>query len=223
MINHKRTVTVMYSQIDDSFEIKKDNAQNTACGRGSSFCRNSIDSSYQTRFKSDECSIQTSADANEKLSNYVMWLPDYKKKTCEGSGFHNCDLNRFGSGEVSRESFLQGRGQTSAGRGCFASGLRFLPKDKFPETKPKNSFQANPLFAQNTKSKRSCGSLAEMDMTVRLRPLPGTFNEAFVPFILSKDSLVPNLTDRLVPEGTTLSNKSYPSWDEIKTRQNKYR
>jgi hypothetical protein len=214
----------MYSQIEASFELKEDNAQNTACGDGSSFCRNSIDSSYQTRFRSDKCSIQTSADANEKHSNYAMWLPNYKKKTCEGSGFQNCDLtNRFGPGEVSKESFLQGRGQTAAGRECFASGLRFLPKDKFPEPKPKKSLHDMTLFAQNTISRRSCGSLSETDMTERLRPLPGTYNGAFVPFILSKDSLVPNLTDRLVPEGTTLSNKSYPSWNEIKTRQDRYR
>lgn len=213
----------MYAPVDASFELKEDTAQDTACGDGSSFCRNSIDSSYQTRFRSDKCSIQTSANDNTKHSNYVMWLPDYKKHTCDGSGFHLCDTtSRFGPRSVAQESFLQGRGQVAAGRECFASGLRFLPKDMFDEKKPKKCHDMT-LFAQNTISRRSCGSVSEMDMTERLRPLPGTYAGAFVPLILNKDSLVPNLTDRLVPEGTTLSNKSYPSWDEIKARQDKYR
>lgn len=215
----------MYAPVDASFELEEATAQDTACGNGSSFCRNSIDSNYQTRFRSDKCSIQTSAADEQKLSDYVMWLPNYKLHTCEGSGFRLCDTtSRFGPNKVAQESFLQGRGQVTAGKQCFASGLRFLPEDEFKETttKPKKCHDMT-LFAQNTIARRSCGSVSEVDMTERIRPLPGIYAGAFVPLIFDKDSLVPNITDRLVPEGTTLSNKSYPSWADIKSRQDKYR
>lgn len=215
----------MYAPVDSSFDLEEDTAQDTACGDGSSFCRNSINSKFQTGFRSDKCSIQTSASDNTKHSNYTMWLPEYKKHTCEGSAFQMCDTtSRFGPSKVTQESFLQGRGQVAAGRECFASDLKFLPKDVFPDdSNKKPKCRDMTLFPQNTISRRSCGSISEVDMLTRIRPLPGQYQGAFVPVILNKDSLVPNISDKLIPEGTTLSNKSYPSWADIKTRQESFR
>ena len=172
---------------------------------------------------------------NEKTSNYFLWLPQYRKRPCEGSGYHHCDSgsSRFGPSKVAQESFLQGRGQVTGPRGCFASGLRFLPKGEAPESKKSEQQQQRPphdmtLFARSTQARKSCGSVSEIDMSSRLRPLPGSFAGAFVPFINKEESLVPNVTDEFVPgsrgrKGVTLSSKRYPSWDEIKARQDSFR
>ena len=216
--------------IETPFELREGTAQSTGCGPGDSFCRRALDSDYETRMLSDPCSIQTTASDNEKHSNYNMWVPQYKKRPCEGSGYHNCDgTSRFGPRKVVQESFLQGRGQVTGATSCFASGLRFLPKDEFPEDpkKPKGCHDMS-LFARNTKTRKSCGSVSEMDMTQRLRPLPGAYTGAFVPFIMDEKSLVPNVTDEFVPgnkggAGVTLSSKKYPTWGEIKSRQDSFR
>lgn len=182
--------------------------------------------------RSDPCSIQTTASDSEKKSNYFMWLPQYRRRPCEGSGYHLCNTaaSRFGPRKVAQESFLQGRGQVTGPRSCFASGLRFLPKDELlPEeegrddNKPKGCHDMT-LFPRSTQVRKSCGSVSEIDMSQRLRPLPGTFAGAFVPFILDNNSLVPNVTDQFVPSsGVTLSSKRYPSWEEIKRKQDSYR
>ena len=176
--------------------------------------------------RSDPCSIQTSASDDEKRANWNFFLPSYRKKPCEGSGYHLCDTtSRFGPRKVAQESFLQGRGQVTGSRGCFASGLRFLPKDVFPEDQKPKGCHDMTLYARSTQTKKSCGSLSEIDMSQRLRPLPGQYAGAFVPFIDNPNSLVPNVTDELVPtsKGLTLSSKKYPSWAELKSRQDSYR
>lgn len=214
--------------IENPFELRDGTAQSTGCGPGDSFCRRALDTNYETQMRSDPCSIQTQASDNEKTSNYFLWLPQYKKRPCEGSGYHLCDnSSRFGPRKVAQESFLQGRGQVTGPQGCFASGLRFLPKDEFPESKPRGCHDMT-LFARNTQVRKSCGSVSEIDMTMRLRPLPGSFTGAFVPSILNRNSLVPNVTDDFVPgnqskKGITLSSKRYPSWREIKARQDSFR
>jgi hypothetical protein len=214
---------------ETSFELRDGTAQSTACGPGDSFCRRSIDSDYETQMKSDPCSIQTTASDDEKTSNYYLWLPQYRQKPCEGSGYHLCDTtSRFGPRKVAQESFLQGRGQVTGPRSCFASGLRFLPQDEFPEDPKPQGCHDMTLFARSTQVRKSCGSVSEVDMGQRLRPLPGSYTGAFTPFILESSSLVPNVTDQFVPgnegrKGVTLSTKRYPSWEEIKARQDSYR
>lgn len=221
--------------VENPFELREGTAQDTGCGPGDSFCRRALNTDYETRMRSDPCSIQTNASDDEKTSNYYLWLPGYRKKPCESSGYQHCstDTSRFGPRKVTQESFLQGRGQVTGPRGCFASGLRFLPKDEF-DSAPKTACHDMTLFPQNTQVKKSCGSVSEVDVDRRLRPLPGVFAGAFVPYIMSNESLVPNVTDRYGATaddgrggrgrvGVTLSTKKYPSWKEIKEKQDSFR
>ena len=175
--------------------------------------------------KSDPCSLQQTARDDEKSSNYVLWLPTYKRTKCESSAYAQCDgSSRFGPKKVAQESFLQGRGQVTGPRGCFASGLRFIPKDVFPEDKPSAQCHDMSLYPRQTASKKSCGSVSEVDMSARLRPLPGEYAGAYVPKILDRRSLVPNVLDRLIDlkEGVTLGTKGYPSWQEIEQKRKAY-
>jgi hypothetical protein len=175
--------------------------------------------------KSDPCSLQQTARDDEKTSNYILWLPNYKRKQCESSAYSQCDAtSRFGPQKVAQESFLQGRGQVTGPRGCFASGLRFLPKDVFPTDAGEPQCHDMSLYPRQTASKKSCGSVSEVDMTARLRPLPGEYAGAFVPKILDRRSLVPNVLDRRVvlTKGITLGNKGYPSWTDIQKKRAPY-
>ncbi len=206
--------------VEATFELRDATAQETACGPGDSFCRRALNTDYETRMKSDPCSIQTTASDDEKTSNYYLWLAPYRKKPCEGSAYALCDnSSRFGPRKVAQESFLQGRGQVTGPRGCFASGLRFLPKEEFPDDPQPKGCHDMTLFPRSTQVKKSCGSVSEVDMAARIRPLPGQYEGAFVPSILNRNSLVPNITDAYGSGGVTLSSKRYPSWGELRQRQ----
>lgn len=219
-----------------------DSAELVGCGPGDSFCARALKSNYDTQLKRDPCSIVGAAVDDNAMSDYVLWLPEYKKRKCEGSGYHLCNTSsRFDRKKVAQESFLQGRGQVTGPRGCFSSNLRFLPKSEFEEEdnekqdneKPKEKCHDMTLFARSTRTRRSCGSVSEVDMTERMRPLPGEYAGAFVPFTQQR-SLVPNITTDILrqrraqredslQEGVTLGNKKYPSWQEIKAKQDALR
>lgn len=206
-------------------------AEDTACGLGDSLCRRAIQGEHETRLKAEPCAIETAAADDRKISDYVMWLPKYRKFQCEGSGYLMCgnDASRFGPSQVNKESFLQGRGQVTGPRGCFASGLRFLPEDEFKEAKSEPKCHDMTLFARSTQVKKSCGSVSEVDVNARLRPLPGGYAGAFIPDIMTRESLVPNITDRYpssnsdASEPVTLGTKRYPSWSDIKAKQDAFR
>lgn len=134
--------------------------------------------------------------------------------------------SRFGPKKVAQESFLQGRGQVTGPRGCFSSGLKFLPEDQFTDDAPKEKCHDMSLYPRTTHTKKSCGSLSEVDMSQRLRPLPGQYAGAFIPFIMDQQSLVPNVSDKsnsINDKGITLGSKKYPNWGEMKEKQDSYR
>jgi hypothetical protein len=208
------------------FELQQDTAEATACGPGDSFCSRALGSDFETTMRSDPCSIQTQASDDEKTSNYQFYRPKYLSRPSEGSGYITADTGatRFGPKKVAQESFLQGRGQVTGPRGCFASGMKFLPEDLFEEAPPKKGCHDMTLYSRSTQTKKSCGSLSEIDMSVRLRPLPGQYAGAFIPNIMSNESLVPNVTDTIGGAGgVTLSNKKYPSWEELRAKQDSYK
>lgn len=218
---------------DESSARLAEAAGDTACGKGDSLCRRALRSQYDARLKAEPCAIQTSASDDRKISDYVMWLPKYRQSDCEGSGYVMCGNNasRFGPKKVSNESFLQGRGQVTGPRGCFASGIRFLPKEDEEQQPAKKKCHDMSLFARSTQVKKSCGSVSEVDVDQRLRPLPGGYAGAFVPHIMSRGTPVPNITDqfpmpeveRRYQEPVTLGTKKYPSWDEIKEKSDAFR
>ena len=218
--------------IESPFELREGTAQATSCGPGDTFCRRAINSDYETRLYSDPCALQTFASDQEKYSNYNLWLAPYEKKPCESSGYINCgdQTSRFGPRKVTQESFLQGRGQVTASKRCFASGLKFLPKSEFEDV-PQKKCHDMTLYSQNTKVRKSCGSVSEVDMTVRLRPLPGEYAGSFAPSILNRRTLVPNVTaeylygdsSRNDRKPVTLSTKKYPSWAELKQKADVYK
>jgi len=201
-----------------------------ACGEGSSFCAEALNSGYETVLRSDPCAVKTATEFNTYVEDYIMWMPKYKRNTCEGNGYLNCssESERFGPTQVTQESFLQGRGQVTANTGCAAGGVKYLPAAVFTES---FSSRAKPrdmsLFSQPTVVPRSCGTLTEVDMQKRFLPLPGAWQGSYSPLANR------NLSETLDPRSDantgrarqtmTLGNRDkYPDWGELKTRSEPY-
>lgn len=78
---------------------------------------------------------------------------------------------------VTQESFLQGRGQALAD--CPECDVRYLPKSVFPSKgKPMADCYRSDLEAVHTRRPRSCGSLAETDLTT-YRMSPGFWRRGY--------------------------------------------
>ena len=185
-------------------------ASGVACGRGDSLCKRSEISRHQTRMSSDPCAIIQDTEDNREVLDRNLWLPKYRKEQCQNSAYTSCGnyANRFGPTQVRRESFLRGLGQVTSSKSCKDGFLNYLPEDLFPQTKKEATTVSAQrpdmtLYAQNTKVKRSCGSISEIDVERRLRPLPGVYAGAFVPVFPKegKPGLVPNfIVDNYGPD-----------------------
>lgn len=230
--------------MSDPWNLQESTAEQTACGSDDTYCATSMETRYIDRFRQEPCAIQTSAAVNTRTSNYNLWLPEYKKQPAQNDAFLLSDTSsRFGPTKVLQESFLQGRGQVTGSKECFASGLKYLPSDVFPDNQPAKTCSSKMnLFPQPTVLRKSCGSLQEVDMLDRLRPLPGiaqdmflgpTINKGQVPTILNKSDAFANKNsnvqraygsrrdndDRYGGETRTLSTKTYPTYAEIRKQQ----
>ena len=190
-----------------------------ACGESNGSCRVALENNYETTLRADPCAVVDDTVMNERMENYRMWLPAYKTTTCESSGYLNCSLNseRFGPRQLRQESYLQGRGQTTGSASCEASGVRYLPQDKFGAPVVRKSNQE--LFAQSTLIPRSCGTLTEVDLQQRTVPRANEWQGAFSPFIRapSIESSMP------VKETVTLGTlNKYPDWATLKKQSEPY-
>ena len=202
-----------------------ESAIDSACGPGDTFCKASKLKQYQTGFKSDACSVRTETSENEKkVDDFFLWVPDYRKSQCEINGHALCGnyANRFGPRQVRQESFLTGRGQVTVGPECEDTDYRFLPKEVFEgQPKRKSCFDMS-LAPQETRSKRSCGSVSEMDMAFRWQPLPGVYQNDFG----SVGGLhqVPTIYQGVKSEKTaTLGTHKYPSWESVHSESAPYK
>jgi hypothetical protein len=191
-----------------------------ACGDVPSLCADALALNYETTMRSDSCALTTLADFNDHLEDYVLWLPKYRRKACEGNGYLNCsaDTERFGPKQVKQESFLQGRGQVTSNPGCAAGGITYLPSSEFAAAPAPRQTDMT-LFAQPTTLPRSCGTLAEVDIQRRVEPLPGAWQGSFSP--LAGMLPLPNDTAR---KSVTLGTRNkYPDWGELKEQSEPYR
>jgi hypothetical protein len=209
-------------------ELVRESAQ-TACGDGTSFCAEALQSDYETVMRADPCAIQALTDFNRASEDYVLWMPKYRRKACEGSGYLNCsaDTERFGPRQVTQESFLQGRGQVTSNRSCPAGFVNYLPASQFGGQKePKQTDMT--LFAQPTLVPRSCGTLTEVDMQARIDALPGAWQVSWSPFVgmqfadPESDPRAPNLASRARKTVTLGSRNKYPDWGELKQLSEPY-
>ena len=195
--------------------------ENTVCETGS-YCDLSMNSQYMNRFKQEPCATKTAETDNERNVTHAMYIPDYKKQTCRNNAFATCDsTSRFNSKKVLQESFLRGLGQVSGATECFGSKLIYTPEQIWTkETEEDKSKLDMQLFAQPTHSKKSCGSLTELDLMDRLKPLPGRYQDAFLPAGMpapSSTSRLSNLVPNVLQEDmVTLSTKKYPEFPDIK-------
>ena len=194
------------------------------CGGSNTYCAASLETNYMNRFKMDPCDIEASASDNVRASNYNLYVPEYKMKECGDNAFSHCDTtSRFGARKVLQESFLQGRAQVQGSRGCFASGIKFLAEDVFSEKEGKaSSASSMSLFAQPTQLKKSCGSISEMDMTSRLRPLPGISQGFSLGPGASLKGRVPTVLSNSRSFGKTRTlgdTNKYPEYADLKREQ----
>jgi hypothetical protein len=183
-----------------------------ACGPGDTYCSQAIDSSYDNVLRADPCAIDTSNSFDSAREKYLLWMPKYQRKPCEGSGYQHCATGNLGPQQITQESFLQGRGQVSANPSCAASGVKYLPQSEFGERKARAPDMS--LFAQPTVLPRSCGSLTEVDMQKRLDRLPAAWQGSYAPLAnASRD-------DRRT---MTLGSKNkYPEWGDLKQLSEPY-
>lgn len=195
----------------------------------------------------DKCALQASASLNDTVSDYIMWLPKYRTRPCESSGYAACggpDGNRMAPRKVLQESVLQGRGQLLGPRKCPGSQVKYLPPDGdlfAPQGAgaPKKCHDME-LYNRPTRLRKSCGSISEVDMARRYEPLPQAFQGTYAPLTLGASARPPPTINRQgsrMPvqtpvafyggggasrrrtEGHTLENKTYPTWESLKEQQ----
>ena len=191
-----------------------------ACG-DSRLCAEALVHDYAPTLRSDPCTIPTEADFNAHVEEYLLWLPKYRRKSCDGSGYLNCaaETERFGPRQVTQESFIQGRGQVTPNPGCPAGGVTYLPENQFDAAEPRRTARDMSLFAQPTTLPRSCGTLTEVDLRHRLQPLPGVWQSSFSP-LAGLRSAPPKAAER---KTVTLGTKNkYPDWGELKEQSEPY-
>lgn len=205
----------------------KQTAVESACGEGDSLCSEAIAQNYTTVLRSDACAIKTENNFNSDMEDYILWVPKYRRKTCDGNAYLNCsaDSERFGPKQVTQESFLQGRGQVVDNPNCTAGGVKYLPQSIFTqEDRPKQVDMS--LFSQPTLVPRSCGTLTEVDLQQRTIPIPGAWQGSYSPLLAVNFE---NDTDRSFkrsmksPKTTSLGNTNkYPEWSDLKAQSEPY-
>ena len=179
--------------------------------------------------RADPCAIETLSKFNDQTEDYVLWVPKYRRKACEGSGYLNCsaDTERFGPQQVTQESFLQGRGQVTSNPSCTAGFVNYLPASQFEEKKETKPMDMT-LFAQPTTVPRSCGTITEVDIQNRIDPLPGAWQGSWSPFVGMQfadpkaDPRAPNLASQARKTVTLGSKNKYPDWGELKELSEPY-
>lgn len=193
----------------------------STCGEGDTFCSRAVQGNYETNLRSDPCAMSTHTSEEEKKADYNLWVPPYRRKTCEGSGYLNCGTNvdRFGPQQVIQESFLQGRGQVVNNPRCPDGGVKYLPESQFGK-KSEPKLHDMSLFAQPTTVPRSCNSLTEVDMQVRLQPLPSYYQGSWSPMLDATTAATQ--TSRLRKAVTLGTREKYPSWAELKAQSEPY-
>ena len=202
-------------------------ATQSACGEGDTLCSEAIERDYTTVLRSDKCSINTENHFNSEVEDYILWVPKYRRKVCEGNAYLNCsaDTERFGPKQVTQESFLQGRGQVADNPNCPAGGVKYLPQSLFnKEDVPKQVDMS--LFSQPTIVPRSCGTLTEVDMQRRMLPLPGAWQGSFSPLAaVNFDKQTGAQQRHEMKPSTTISLGSvnkYPEWSDLKSQSQPY-
>jgi hypothetical protein len=205
----------------ESFKLHQETAKITACGAGNSYCATNMKDDYDDNFKFDECDQQQSAHDYDKEFSYRFYVPKYQYKKCNPIGFTQCsnDANRIGPNTARQEAYLQGRGQVLGSRGCFASGLKFIPKDDIgaedeeeEESKPHDMF----FFPKTSRTNRSCFSYSEIDILDRLAPLPGAFEGRYEPLLGSQKALYGTTLSSSKQEGVSRSSAKYPEWSDMR-------
>lgn len=206
-----------------------DKSTRLKCGDGTSYCAEAHVGNYETNLRSDPCAVDATSDFNTRYSDeFILWVPKYRKKTCEGNGYLNCstDTDRFGPRQVTQESFLQGRGQVTSNPSCGATQIKYLPEGEF-ERKEKSKQTNMSLFAQPTVVPRSCGTITEVDMQRRLDRMPGGWQGSWSPLSgmqftdPSADPRIPNVASR--GRTVTLGTKNkYPDWDLLAKQSEAY-
>ena len=208
-------------------QMRTDKPGDVTCEGDSEMCAESAYNQYTNVLRSDACAVSTENQVNTDIEEYILWVPKYRRRNCEGNGYLNCsvDTERFGPQQVTQESFLQGRGQVAANPNCTAGGVKYLPEEAFEgNTKPKLVDMS--LFSQPTLVPRSCGTLTEVDMQRRVVPLPGAWQGSFSPlvavnFAKETDESGSKETDRR--KTVTLGSRNkYPEWSELKQQSEPY-
>jgi hypothetical protein len=207
----------------ESFKLHEETAEKTACGPGKSYCATNLNDDFDDNFKFDKCDQQQSAHDEDKGFSYRFYVPNYQYKKCNPVGLTQCsnDANRIGPNTVRQEAYLQGRGQVLGSRGCFASGLKFLPKDDIgsdDEEKEKDDKHDMFFFPKNSRNNRSCFSYSEIDIQDRLAPLPGAFEGRYEPLIGSQKSLYGTTLSSTKQEGVSRSSAKYPDWADMRVK-----
>ena len=198
-----------------------------ACGDGTTYCSESLRGEYEPVLRADPCAISTLSEFNTTVEDYVLWVPKYKRKACQSNAYQNCaaDVERFGPRQVTQESFLQGRGQVTSNASCAAGGVRYLPKSEFSGEKPVKPSDMT-LYAEPTKTPRSCGTLSEVDMQQRFDSLPGVWQGSWSPFtgmrFADDPQARPTLAGRARTSVTLGSKNKYPEWRTVKTQSEQY-
>uniref|UniRef100_A0A6C0C1J4 Uncharacterized protein n=1 Tax=viral metagenome TaxID=1070528 RepID=A0A6C0C1J4_9ZZZZ len=202
-------------------------ATRSACGEGDTLCSEALKNDYTNVLRSDTCAISTENNFNVGVEDYILWVPKYRRKVCEGNAYLNCsaDTDRFGPKQITQESFLQGRGQVADNPNCPAGGVKYLPETLFnQEDKPKQVNMS--LFSQPTLVPRSCGTLTEVDLQRRMLPLPGAWQGSFSPLVavnFEKESAASERRQMKPTTTTSLGNKNkYPEWTDLKAQSEPY-
>lgn len=209
----------------DPFMMRESTPKETACGPGDSYCANNIASAYDVNGRLSPCSQQQTASDLDKNYAYQVYVPKYRYARCDPIGLTQCSngADRFGPKALRTEAYLQGRGQIIAARGCFASGVKFMPQElEEPEATEKKVIDMH-FYSRSTRNRRSCDSLTEIDLLDRLAPLPGARQNPYSPMVgssahSSTNALYGTTQSAGKQEGMTRTNALHPSWGDLRQR-----
>lgn len=140
-------------------------------------------SGYYNTLKFDSCNNDFQAYTGQAVSDYVLninaaYRPG-EMPTNLSIGSQPTTYGPLRGALVTQESFLQGRGQTLAD--CPDCDVRWLPESLFPTPNAHNrlsSCQRTDLEPLQTRTKRSCNGLEEMD-TSAYWMMPGAWQPSY--------------------------------------------
>lgn len=181
------------------------------------YCSYALETDYDDNLKKDGCAGKGHADDEDRINDYFMWVPEYRKKPCSGPGFTQCslDTSQFSGRKVAQEAFLQGRGNVSISGQCGDVNTRYLPDSLFEESdqKPTTTTYDLSLFSKHTKNKRSCHSVMDYDLLDEYTSFPGRYQGAYTPFAGVHREVY--YGDSRQQESVNRLNRRYPSWEEL--------